>query len=306
MPEREETDLQAEVARLRSELELANRKLAESYKLAALGRLIASIAHEMNTPIGSIRSNNAVVLRSLEALEGILSGCLGSGAPEMGRAREILDVLRSLATVDKIACERISSVIPGLKAFARVEEHELRKADINEILRGTIALTYSGFRPRISFETEFGDLPQIECYPQSLYQVFLNVLINACQAIEAQGTVTVRTRLEGDRAHISITDTGRGIPPENVPKIFTLGFTTKPIGVGTGLGLVLSRQIVQRHGGAIEFETEVGKGTTFHIRLPVTQARAGESKLSQDGSPAGGAVESGPVCNCGPGGPEGV
>lgn len=273
-----EPTAQDEVARLRTELEEANRKLAESYKLASLGRLIAGIAHEMNTPIGSIRSNNAVVLRSLEALEQVLAGCLGTAAPEMAKVREILEVLHSLATVDKIACERISSVIPGLKAFARVEEADLRKVDLNEMLRSTVVLVHSGFRPRVSVETDFGDLPQVECYPQSLYQVFLNVLINAGQAIDGEGKVTVRTRLEGDRVHIAISDTGRGIPPEHAPHIFRRGFTTKPVGVGTGLGLAMSKQIVERHGGAIDFESQPGVGTTFHIRIPLSQGGGKETQ----------------------------
>lgn len=259
-----------ELVLLRAQLEEANRKLAESYKLASLGRLVAGIAHEMNTPIGSIRSNNDVMLKSLDELERLLSQF--PPEPPVEKAREILSTLRTLASVDKIACERIASVIPGLKTFARAEETQLRQADLNEILRGAVALARCSFRTRVTVETDYGELPEIECYPQSLYQVFLNLLINAGEAIEGNGTIFVRSRLDGDQAHVEVSDTGRGIPPELAPRIFTPGFTTKPVGVGMGLGLALSRQIVERHGGRIYFESRPGAGTTFYVQLPVTQS----------------------------------
>lgn len=269
-----------ELARLRAQLEEANRKLAESYKLASLGRLVAGIAHEMNTPIGSIRANNDVVLKSLDELERLLARC--SPEPVVHRAREILATLRTLASVDKLACERIASVIPSLKTFARVEETELRRADLNEILRGAVALARSSFRTRVTIEADCGELPEIECYPQSLYQVFLNLLINAGEAIEGDGKIVVRSRREGDYVHVEVSDTGRGISPELAPRLFTPGFTTKPLGAGMGLGLALSRQIVERHGGQIYFESQPGVGTTFHVRLPVTQAANRESYGSEE------------------------
>ncbi len=269
-----------ELAVLRAQLQEAHRKLAESYKLASLGRLVAGIAHEMNTPIGSIRSNNDVMLKSLDELERLLSGF--PSAPPVERAREILATLRTLASVDKIACERIASVIPSLKTFARIEETELRRADLNEILRGAVALAGCSFRTRVTVETEYGALPEIECYPQSLYQVFLNLLINAGEAIEGTGKISVRSRLHGDQVHVEVSDTGRGIPPELAPRLFTPGFTTKPVGAGMGLGLALSRQIVERHGGRIYFESRPGAGTTFHVQLPVTQNPDRQSNASEE------------------------
>jgi two-component system NtrC family sensor kinase len=269
-----------ELAVLRAQLQEAHRKLAESYKLASLGRLVAGIAHEMNTPIGSIRSNNDVMLKSLDELEGLLSGF--PSEPPVERAREILSTLRTLASVDKIACERIASVIPGLKTFARIEETELRRADLNEILRGAVALARCTFRTRVTVETEYGPLPEIECYPQSLYQVFLNLLINAGEAIEGTGKISVRSRLDGHRVHVEVSDTGRGIPPELAPRLFTPGFTTKPVGAGMGLGLALSRQIVERHDGRIYFESRPGAGTTFHVQLPVRQNPDRQSDANEE------------------------
>ena len=122
-------------------------------------------------------------------------------------------------------------------------------------------------------ETDFADLPEVECYPHMLNQVFLNLLINAGQAIEGEGKIGVRTRVEGDRVHVSISDTGRGMTPEEQAKAFHAGYTTKPVGVGTGFGLSISRQIVEeKHGGTLDFESEPGVGTTFHIRIPIAQA----------------------------------
>ena len=271
----EHTDPPPELVRLRSELEAATRRLVESYRMASLGRLVTGIAHEISTPVGSILSNNAVLLRSLDTLQTLLAEFSGDSAPHLAKAREIVNTLRSLAAVDRLACERIVSLVPGLKTFARTEETELRRADLNQILRNTLALAQAQFRSRISVETDLGALPEAECYPQSLHQVFLNLLTNAGEAIEGQGRVRVRTRLEGDQVHVWIADTGPGVKPEHRSRIFSPGFTTKPVGLGAGLGLSISAQIVvERHGGSIDFETESGGGTTFHIRIPVAHPRS--------------------------------
>jgi signal transduction histidine kinase len=262
--------VQQEVARLRAELEAVHGRLADAYRLASLGRLMTGIVHEMNTPLASILSNSAVIERGLETLEKLLAEAGGPAEAQGRRAAEILEQLRGLAAVNQTACERISALIPGVKAFARVEEAEPRKADVNAILRSTLPLANSEFRSRVTFETDLEKLPEIYCYVPSLYQVFLNLLVNAAQAIEQQGRTIVRTRREGAWIHVSVSDTGRGIPPEDRPKIFTSGFTTKPVGVGTGLGLSICRQIVvDRHGGKIDFESEPGAGTTFHVWLPL-------------------------------------
>ena len=260
----------AELEGLRDEAATLNRQLIEAHQMASIGRLLAGIVHEINTPIGSIFSNNEVTLRSLEILAKLLADPQPAG---LEKARKIVATCQSLAAVDKIACERISSVIRGLKTFARTDAGELRKVDLNENLRNTLKLTHAEFRRRITVETDFADLPEVECYPHMLNQVFLNLLINAGQAIEGEGKIGVRTRVEGDRVHVSISDTGRGMTPEEQAKAFHAGYTTKPVGVGTGLGLSISRQIVEeKHGGTLDFESEPGVGTTFHIRIPIAQA----------------------------------
>lgn len=246
---------------------------AELHQFAAIGRLLASIVHEINTPIGSIFSNNEVIRRSLEMLRPLLE----DGSPEAReKARRIVETCESLAAVDRIACERIRSVIRGLKSISRVDGAEPRKVDLNENIRDTIKLTQAEFRRRVCVETDLGELPEVECFPQMLNQVFLNMLVNAGQAIEGEGTIRVRTRLEGDFACVEIADTGRGMTAEQLAKAFEAGFTTKPIGEGTGMGLSISREIIEeKHGGTIDCDSEPGRGTTFHIRIPVRQTRSG-------------------------------
>ena len=265
----ERARLEQELAQARSELEATRSQLLEASKMAELGRLLAGIIHEINTPLGSIRSNNQVAVQLLDKLNKALS------EPSPVKALEIVETLENLASVDEIACERIRGIIRGVKVSARVDDAELDKVDLHENIRNCLKLTAFEFRRRVSVETDFGELPNVECYPHMMDQVFLNVLINASQAIEGEGKVIVRTRLEGDCAHISISDSGHGIKPEDRGTIFSSGFTTKPVGIGSGLGLSISKQILEKHGGSIEFESEVGVGTTFHIRIPVAQARKG-------------------------------
>jgi two-component system, NtrC family, sensor kinase len=248
---------------------------AEIHQFAAIGRLLAGIVHEINTPIASIFSNNEVTARSLEMLDGLLA----ENTPEsLEKARRVVASCQSLTAVDRIACERIRSIIRGLKTISRVDEGEPRRVDLNGQLRDTLKLTQAEFRQRVQVETDFGELPEVECYPQMLNQVFLNLLVNAGQAIEGEGRIVVRTRAEeGEEGcvHVTIQDTGRGMTPEQQAKAFEAGYTTKPVGEGTGMGLAISRKIIEeKHGGSIGVESAPGAGTTFHIRIPVRQTRS--------------------------------
>lgn len=248
----------------------------ELHQMASIGRLLAGIVHEINTPLGSIFSNNEVLCRSIEMLEPLIA----RGKPEdLEKAARIIETMQQLVSIDQIACERVRSVIRGLKTIARVDSPEPRKIDINELLRDTLKLTQAEFRRRITVETDFGELPEVECYPQMLGQVFLNLLVNAAQAIDGPGTIAVRTTLEDDgaaeRVHVSIADTGRGMTSEQQAKAFHAGFTTKAVGEGTGLGLSIAKEIVEeKHGGTIDFESAPGRGTTFHVRIPMRQTRS--------------------------------
>jgi len=263
---------------LREELDAANRKLAEAHRMASLGRLSAGIVHEIKTPIGSIFSNNEVIIRTMDKIKTLLEGARQDSAPPPEKALEMLDIIAGLAAVDKIACERISGIVRSLKTFARVNESDLLKADVNDLLANTIKLASTVFKDRIAIATDFGQLPEVECYPGLLNQVFLNLIVNAGQAIEGDGNITVRTRAEENAVHIEVHDTGPGIPLEIRSKIFAAGFTTKAFGEGTGLGLTISREIVEDvHGGRIGFESEAGRGTTFHVRIPIEQKKRSET-----------------------------
>jgi two-component system NtrC family sensor kinase len=246
----------------------------ELHQLASIGRLLTGIVHEINTPIGSVFSNTEVLERSLEKLELLLA----DGRPEsLEKARQIVSNCRGLVSVDRIACERIRSVIRGLKSLARVDGLERREVDLNQHLRDTVKLTQAEFRRRVAVEMDLGDLPPVECYPQMLNQVFVNLLVNAGQAIEGEGKITIRSRVEEDCVHISIADTGRGMRPEVQARVFEAGYTTKPVGEGCGLGLSIAKEIVEeKHGGSIGFDSRPGVGTIFHIRIPVHATRSAE------------------------------
>ncbi len=275
----------SETTRLKEELDLLYRKLADEHKMASLGRLLAGIAHEISTPIGSILSNNEVSLKSLEGLQKLLAAAQASSSPPLEKAMDIRDTLAGLAAVDKIACERISAVVRSLRTFARVDQGDFRKVQIQDVIENTLKLAATVCGRRIAVEKDFGELPEVECYPQALSQVLLNLLVNACQAIDGEGKVTLRTRIEGDCVHIAIADTGRGILPEHCSRIFQPGFTTKPAGEGTGLGLAISRNIiVNDHHGSIDFESRPGGGTIFHVRIPIHQPTQHEIELATGGS----------------------
>ena len=247
---------------------LARREVLEDHKLASIGKLLAGIVHEINTPVGSILSNNEVIIRSLE----LLRKSLGAERTDLSKAREVVETCRNLAAVDKIACEQISSIVRGLKVFIRQDSSELREADLGAHLMDTLKLLHGDFRRRILLDIRMDKLPPVECYPQMISQVFLNLLVNAGQAIEGEGKIGIAGNVAGEQVHIVISDTGKGIPPELRHRIFESGFTTKPIGLGTGLGLAISREIVEDvHSGRLDFESEVGTGTKFHICLPIRQ-----------------------------------
>jgi len=241
----------------------------DASKMAALGCLLAGVVHDIGTPIGSILSNNQVVRRALDKLKESLSG----PQPQVAEALQRVDTLRSLAEVDEIACNRIASLVRSLKTFARrAPAQELSEVDLNGVLREAVRLIQAGFGSRLAVETDFASLRPLECYAPRLNLVFLNLLVNAGQAIEGEGKITIRTALEGEEVHVSIADTGRGIPPELCGRLFNQAFTTKPVGVGTGLGLMICKEIVvEQHGGRLSADSQVGAGSTFHVWLPLRQ-----------------------------------
>lgn len=247
-------------------------EFVELQRQAQLGRLLACVAHEVSAPIGSILSNRDLERRLLDQLEKAVA----ESAPE--RARELLASCRELARVDLIAGERIRHILRSLKIAARAGDPEPQRVNVNEIAGSALELAKTGFKSRITVVTDFAPSADADCYPHLLSQAILNLVMNAAQAIEGSGAITAGTRVEGDSVHIWIADTGHGIRDEHKPKVLKQGFTTKPSGVGTGLGLmIVERIVVADHGGAVSFESEWGRGTTFHITIPLQQKKKGAS-----------------------------
>lgn len=233
------------------ELKETQLQLINSEKMASLGQLVAGVAHEINTPVASIKSNNGIVAKLLGSIDDA----------------DLKDMLTDINEIDKEAVNRISNIVTSLKKFVRLDEAELQEADINKELDLTLELIRHETKNRIEIVKNYGEIPIIKCFPNMLNQVFTNILINACQAIEGTGKITITTKYENKKLIVRIKDTGKGIPQNQLNKIFSAGFTTKGIGVGTGLGLAISSKIIERHHGEIIVNSEVGVGSEFVITI---------------------------------------
>ncbi|MCQ2739003.1 MAG: ATP-binding protein [bacterium] len=232
-----------------NELKDTQLKLINSEKMASLGQLIAGVAHEINTPISSIKSNNEIATKLINKLSD-------SDA----------ELLKEINSIDKEAIERINRLVISLRKFVRLDEAESQETNINKELDLTLDLIRHETKNRITIVKNYGDLPLIKCYPNMLNQVFMNILVNAAHAISGEGSITIDTIFEKNNLKVIISDTGCGIKePE---KIFFAGYTTKSAGVGTGLGLAISQKIIEKHNGKIEVKTELGKGSSFIITIP--------------------------------------
>ncbi len=233
------------------ELKETQVQLINSEKMASLGQLVAGVAHEINTPVASIKSNNAIIRKIIQKLD----------------KNELSDTLEEINNLDAEAINRINNIVVSLKKFVRLDEAELQEADINSEIDLTLDLIRHETKNRIQIIRNYGNLPPVKCYPNMLNQVFTNILINACQAIEGEGTIDITTFAHEKDITIKIKDSGAGIPKEQIDKIFTAGFTTKGVGVGTGLGLAICAKIIEKHEGKITVNSEVGKGTCFTITI---------------------------------------
>lgn len=233
------------------ELKETQIQLINSEKMASLGQLVAGVAHEINTPVASIKSNNGIVAKLLGSIED----------------GELKEMLTDINEIDKEAVNRISNIVTSLKKFVRLDEAELQEADINKELDLTLELIRHETKNRIDIIKNYGEIPAIKCFPNMLNQVFTNILINACQAIEGKGSITITTEYKDKKLVVKIKDTGKGIPKNQLNKIFTAGFTTKSSGVGTGLGLAICTKIIEKHHGEIIVNSEEGKGSEFIITI---------------------------------------
>ncbi len=289
---REVEQINARLLEANKTLEQTQKQLLQSEKMASIGQLAAGVAHEINNPVGYVYSNLGTLekyladifamLEKYEEAEALMD-CHDLAVEEIARFRKQIDLvylkddIKLLLDESREGLTRVKKIILDLKDFSHSgADEEWRWADLQQGLESTLNIVWNELKYKCEIVREFGELPPVYCLPSQLNQVFMNLLVNAAQAIEEHGTVTLRSGLEGQDVWVEIADTGKGIPPENLKRIFDPFFTTKPVGKGTGLGLSLSYNIVAKHHGSIEVQSESGKGTAFRIRLPVEQPETAE------------------------------
>ncbi len=232
------------------ELKETQLQLINSEKMASLGQLVAGVAHEINTPVASIKSNNEISKKLIERVEN----------------SELKEILNEINNIDSEAIARINRLVISLRKFVRLDEAELQEADINKEIDLTLDLIRHETKNRIKIVKNYGKLPPIKCYPNMLNQVFMNILVNAAHAIKGEGTITIDTAFKKNELIVKIKDDGCGIKEPD--KIFFAGYTTKGVGVGTGLGLAISQKIIEKHNGKIGVKTKLNKGSEFCITIP--------------------------------------
>ncbi len=276
----------------------AQSQLLQSEKLAAIGQLAAGVAHEINNPIGFVNSNLGTLKRYIDHLLATLAAYEAAEGELLTETRTTLMELKqrvdlaflredvsTLITESTDGLQRVTRIIQDLKDFSHVDESKMQWANLEHGLDSTLNVAWNELKYKAEIVKEYGGIPEVECIASQINQVFMNLLVNAAQAIQERGTITIRTAQEGDHVRIEITDSGCGIPPENLKRIFDPFFTTKPVGKGTGLGLSLAYGIIRKHGGNIEATSEPGVGTTFRITLPihaVAEAKAAEEALASE------------------------
>lgn len=279
----------AELLELNKKLSQARVQLEQSEKLAAIGQLAAGVAHEINNPIGYIFSNIGTLggyvdslfrlIKSYEKIETSIGHSV-----ELNEVKNIsneIDILFLKEDIPILMAEtkegiaRVRTIVQSLKDFSRTDTHqEWQWANLHQGIDATLNIINSEIKYKADIVKNYGELPEVECFPSQINQVVMNLLVNAAHSIgDNRGEISIKTSRLGDEVVIAISDTGCGISKENMSRIFDPFFTTKPIGQGTGLGLSLSYGIAEKHGGKLSVQSEVGKGSTFSLSLPIAQVK---------------------------------
>lgn len=265
------------------DLKTTQAHILQTEKMASIGQLAAGVAHEINNPIGFVTSNVNTLGKYQKRLTSYLSeqDCFLTQvlSPEQ---RGKLEVIRAEMKIDHVlndsekligetldGTERVRRIVMDLKTFSRTDEGDYQSADLIACIESAINIVWNELKYKITLVRDFGAIPPIKCYPQKLNQVFVNLLVNASHAIKETGRVEISAHVLNDTVVLTFTDTGCGIPKEHLSHIFEPFFTTKEVGQGTGLGLSISYDIIKKHVGEISVTSEVGKGTSFFITLPL-------------------------------------
>jgi signal transduction histidine kinase len=274
------------------ELVEANRRLSDmqlqllqSEKMASIGQLASGVAHEINNPIGYVKSNlgslagyvdNLLhIVRGYEAVDQLQGDALAQTLQAMARSKEDMDYgfmvedIRKLIDESVEGVQRVSQIVLDLKNFSRKGDVEAEYADLQSGMESTVNVVWNQLKYKVNVVREYVPLPPVHCVASQINQVVMNLLTNAEQAIPVHGTITLRTGVDGDSVWFEVQDTGCGIAPDKLSRIFEPFYTSKPVGQGTGLGLSISFGIVQRHGGTISVKSAPGAGSTFRVTLPV-------------------------------------
>jgi signal transduction histidine kinase len=261
-----------DLQKLYDELKNTQAQLIHSEKMASLGQLVAGISHELNNPIGFIYANVKQLKSYTDKIEKftnqIESKRPESGQPQTIKIESILPDLKNLIEDTIHGSQMVKNLVDNLRKFSHLDQAQWKEVDIHQGIESSLMILNPELKHRIKVNKEFKADRLIECNPGQINQVFLNLLSNAAQAIEGEGTIKVETSQDSENLFVIISDTGSGIPSDIVNKIFDPFFTTKDVGKGTGLGLSISYSIIKNHNGQINVESEVGKGTTFTLTLP--------------------------------------
>lgn len=272
----------SELASGKAELERLQAQIIHSEKMASLGQLAAGIAHELNNPVGFIYGNMDVLKDCLGSLTRLLAFYDEAELPEAitagaARVKADIDYEATIEDLNSIVCDcrdgaqRIRDIVQNLRTFSRLDEAEFKKTDLHEGIDSTLRLLSRYYSSdNITLIKNYGALPPIDAFSGQLNQVWMNLLVNAAQSVSGKGgDVLITTGVLEESVVVAIQDTGCGISSEHLNRIFDPFYTTKPVGEGTGLGLSISFGIVERHGGMITVDTQVGEGTIFTVTLPI-------------------------------------
>jgi hemerythrin-like metal-binding protein len=264
---------QEELKLLLQKVEQTQSQLLQSEKMASIGQLAAGVAHEINNPVGFVNSNLGTLKTYVGRLVTLLDTCKTGKATDADFKAADFEYLRTdiddLVRESQDGLDRVKKIVSNLKDFSHVDEAEWQEADLNAGLDSTLNVVWNEIKYKAEVVKQFGALPAVQCIPAQINQVFMNLLVNAAQAIEAKGVITLRSGVDGDSVWLEVADTGKGMSPEVQKRIFEPFYTTKPVGKGTGLGLSLSYDIVHKHGGRISVTSKPGEGSTFRVRLPI-------------------------------------